>query len=252
MKNKQTKGVWWIKGAWVPRPLEMLRSPAWRALSGPAKSVIERLEIEHMAHGGKNNGQLICTYQDFADHGIRYKSIAPAIRQTVDHGIVKVPRPGWRSANHGTPAHYCLTYLPVGDAPPTDEWKQISPNARRPLKRYVRKAAAKPHRKNQKLGGENAPTPCRGENAPTPRGENAPTPTPHPRGENAPTFYNSIQSPPAAGLEAEQPEPKQQVPAPTLPSLSRLRSRLMTTTRLPYGALDMDTDRSNVATTALR
>ena len=244
MKSKQK-----IAGAWVPRRLEMLRSPAWRALSGPAKGVIERLEIEHMTHGGKDNGQLICTHRDFGEHGIRYPSVAPAIRQGVNLGFVEITRPGWRSANHGRAAQYRLTYLPVGNSAPTDEWKQISPNARRPLKHNP---AAKPHRKNHKLGYENVSTGSRYDNVSTGRYENVSTEGPKPGYENVSTIYNSIQSPPAAGPEAEQPKSRQQVPAPTLPSLSRLRSRLMSTTRLPYCALDMDTDRSNVATTALR
>jgi hypothetical protein len=123
MKHKKPK-----EPAYVKHRLEMLCSPAWRALSPAAKCVLERLEIEHMRHAGKNNGQLICTYQDFVDHGIRRMSIAPAIRQLTELGFVVITQRGWRSSGHHRPAHYRLTYVENnGGPPPTDEWSKVPP-----------------------------------------------------------------------------------------------------------------------------
>jgi hypothetical protein len=84
--------------------------------------ILSRLEIEHLRQAGKDNGRLICTYQDFAEYGIRRPSIAPAIRLTVQLGFVEITQHGWRAAGYGRPTHYRLTYLPANSAEPTDEW----------------------------------------------------------------------------------------------------------------------------------
>jgi hypothetical protein len=154
-----------IKGAWVPHRLKMLQSPAWAALSLPARRILDRLEIELMRHAGKGNGALICTYQDFAAYGIRRKSVAPAIQQSGDLGFLEVTKVGWISPDHAAPSHYRLTYLPTDHAEPTDEWLKVKPNNKRPLNRKSR-------RKNQNTGGENAPS-TGGENAP-PSDQNPP------------------------------------------------------------------------------
>jgi hypothetical protein len=109
--------------AYVKHRRELLESPAWRALTLAAIRVIERLEIELMRHAGKNNGNLIVTYDQFVQHGIRRKSIAPAIQLLVDVRLLEITQRGWRSAGQHRPAHYRLTFLPTAGAPATDEWK---------------------------------------------------------------------------------------------------------------------------------
>jgi hypothetical protein len=104
----------------------MLCSSAWRALTAPAKCIIERLIIEHCKHGGKDNGKLICTYQDFVEYGTRRPSIAPAIRLTVKLGFVEITQLGHRSPDHGWPSRYRLTFLATANANPTDEWKNFA------------------------------------------------------------------------------------------------------------------------------
>jgi hypothetical protein len=42
----------------TPRLIEMLRSPAYRALSRAAHQVLARIEIELADHGGMDNGKL--------------------------------------------------------------------------------------------------------------------------------------------------------------------------------------------------
>jgi hypothetical protein len=112
---------------YVKLRMEMLCSPAWAALTPAAKCVIERLIIEHIRHAGKDNGKLICTHKDFAEYGIRYPSIAPAIRLAVKLGFVEITQSGWRSAGRRRAAQYRLTFLPTAGTPPTDEWKQYQP-----------------------------------------------------------------------------------------------------------------------------
>jgi hypothetical protein len=48
----------------------MRSSPAWLALPDNARRVLDRLELEHMQHGGAENGVLVVTFDDFERHGI--------------------------------------------------------------------------------------------------------------------------------------------------------------------------------------
>jgi hypothetical protein len=66
---------------WLTR--EMLESEAWRAMTLPARFVLERLMIEHMSHAGTMNGELPCIYDDFQRFGVSRKSISAAIRVAV-------------------------------------------------------------------------------------------------------------------------------------------------------------------------
>jgi hypothetical protein len=153
------------EGPWTKRRLDMMRSPAWRALSANAKCVIERLEIEHMLHAGKDNGRLVCTHRDLAEHGIRYPSIAAAIRNAVELGFVEITQRGYRSAGHGRPAHYRLTYLPSDAADPTNEWANIEPphaaemdffQIRKPIRSRIQKRIREPDTKTY-LQGRQSP-----------------------------------------------------------------------------------------------
>ncbi len=47
-----------------------------------------------MAHAGTENGNLICTYNNFADYGVRRSSIAVAIRQLEYMGFIRAVK-GW-------------------------------------------------------------------------------------------------------------------------------------------------------------
>ena len=67
---------------WLTR--EMLESPTWRAMTLPARRVVERLMVEHMSHGGTMNGELPCTYGDFQRFGLSRKSINAAIHVADD------------------------------------------------------------------------------------------------------------------------------------------------------------------------
>jgi hypothetical protein len=77
-ENRPPADMPWI---WLTR--EMMESPAWRALGTcegvNERRVVERLMLEHMAHAGTENGNLVVTYRDFEAYGVRYKSIKTAI-----------------------------------------------------------------------------------------------------------------------------------------------------------------------------
>jgi hypothetical protein len=117
-----------VLGQFVAHTFEMRASPAWRAIPANARLVLDRLEFEHLAHGGAENGSLKCTYSDFERHGIRRASVAQAIRAAVALGFIEVTYQGGRSiSDFRAPSRYRLTYLVgCGRSPaPTNEWKCI-------------------------------------------------------------------------------------------------------------------------------
>src|SRR4029077_14848136 len=82
-----------ISGQWSPRPIEMLESPAYRALSLSAHRIISRIEIELAKHGGQDHGHLPVTKQDFIAYGVQHNAVAPAIREAEALRII------WASAD---------------------------------------------------------------------------------------------------------------------------------------------------------
>src|SRR5215207_11211757 len=101
-----------ISGQFVAHSRELRESAAWRALPDNARRVLDRLELEHMRHGGAENGSLPCTYADFERAGIRRASVALAIRQCVVLGYVQVTTQGYRGAQgFRQPSLYRLTYI---------------------------------------------------------------------------------------------------------------------------------------------
>jgi hypothetical protein len=118
-----------IDGQFAPRLIEMLRSPAFRALSLSGHRILTRIEIELAGHGGKDNGKLPVTFQNFHDFGIHRDAIAPAIREAVALGWIRLTQAG-RSGNgeFRRPNMFALTHLPTNDEQikPTDEWQRLA------------------------------------------------------------------------------------------------------------------------------
>lgn len=114
-----------IEGPFVAHRLDLMESDAMASLNMAARRVLDRLEIEHMQHGGKENGNLPCTYDDFARFGVRRQSVPQAIKALVRAGLVAIEHKGrggnaeFRQANR-----YRLTYLSTKGIPSTDEWKR--------------------------------------------------------------------------------------------------------------------------------
>ncbi len=121
--NGPPKGKPWF---WLTR--EMIESEAWSQLSLAARRVIDRIISEHMGQGGKENGRLIVTYDDFHAYGIRRQSLSDAIELAIKLGFVDLTVRGRRSAGaNRTPSMYGLTWLPRHDwTPPSDRWKTVS------------------------------------------------------------------------------------------------------------------------------
>jgi hypothetical protein len=118
-----------IKGQFVAHPRELRESSAWLALPDNARRILDRLEIEHMRHGGAENGTLPCTYSDFVLHGLRRASVSLAIRQCVALGFLEITQRGGRSISEfRNPSRYRLTYTNGRGMSSivSDEWKRIT------------------------------------------------------------------------------------------------------------------------------
>ena len=115
------------KGQFVWFERVLLESPAWAAMPLAARRVVERVAIEHMSHGGTQNGELPVTYDDFARFGVRRQSISAGIKAAGALGFLDVTARGM--LGHGVakrPSTYGLTWLPRCDGtPPSNRWKAI-------------------------------------------------------------------------------------------------------------------------------
>ena len=116
-----------IAGQFAPRLIEMLESPAYRALSLSGHRILARLEIELAHHAGADNGSLPVTYEHFQEYGMDRECIAQAIRETVALGFVEVTEHG-KAGNREfrRPNLFRLTYRHTDKAEPTNEWRRIA------------------------------------------------------------------------------------------------------------------------------
>lgn len=113
-------------GQWLSLPREMLESPAFMALSMPGLRCIMRLVIEHLAHGGAENGKLKVTHAQFVEYGVGHNSVKPALVEVEALGFVELTFQGGRSYG-GTrmPSRYRLTFPNSRNMPQTHEWSAI-------------------------------------------------------------------------------------------------------------------------------
>jgi hypothetical protein len=152
--SKRTKASS-IKGAFVPHLLEMLVSPAYQILNLSARRALDRIEIEHMQHGGQDNGRLLVTYDQLEDFGIHRDSIGGALRELAVLGFIEITRRGRPNAGeHRWPNLFRLTYMPtkegLGWKSPTHEWRSIQSPEHATLLADTARASSARGRRNQK------------------------------------------------------------------------------------------------------
>jgi hypothetical protein len=145
-----------IPGDFVARLVEMLDSPAWRTLSLSARRLLDCLDIENRRHGAKINGKLIVTFEQLRGYGMDRHAIAPAIREAVALGFVKITRQGCAgNADQRQPTQYRLTYHPAEGVPGygSNEWRSVasSEEANRIAAEARRTPTAGPNRRRLKI-----------------------------------------------------------------------------------------------------
>ena len=118
-----------ISQQFAARPIAMLESPAYRALSRAAHMVIARIEIELGHHGGNDNGQLPVTFEHFVEYGIYRNGVAAAIREAEALGFIRVTERGrGGNAEQRRPNLFYLTFWNWRGSraePPTHDWRKI-------------------------------------------------------------------------------------------------------------------------------
>lgn len=113
------------------RERAMYESPAFIALPDYAMRLLLRIELEHLQHGGKENGRLKVTYSDFAKYGLRRSTVAQAIVAAEAAGFLERTfrgRKSWGDAK-GAPGEFRLTSMCVRTdtdlQPPTRDWEKF-------------------------------------------------------------------------------------------------------------------------------
>lgn len=119
--------------AWIWHTVELLASPAWCTQSINCRRLINFLEIEHLKHGGNENGSLLAPYGQLVGFGIGRRLIHASIAEAEQRGLVRVDRGGRRGVVMTEVNRFCLTYMWSRKkisgfwdwTPPTDDWKQF-------------------------------------------------------------------------------------------------------------------------------
>ncbi|ODT22156.1 MAG: hypothetical protein ABS35_15485 [Kaistia sp. SCN 65-12] len=126
-KSRQTHRRKWLN-CFVPHRLEMLLSPAWQSAPRPLRRMIERLEIEHLRHGGLKNGELFVSFNQFVEFGISRRSIKPAQTLGKALGLLDVVQDhNLAQGSIRAPNAYRLTYVPAaGATSPSDDWRGLT------------------------------------------------------------------------------------------------------------------------------
>ena len=101
--------------------LSMMTSVAWRALKDVEIRMLHLIEIEHMQHGGADNGKLVVSRRQFEEKGIWRAAIAPGLRALKAMGFVEIHQGVPGIGDKGQPHRFRLTYV---EPNPTDEWKR--------------------------------------------------------------------------------------------------------------------------------
>jgi hypothetical protein len=114
--------------AFIPHRLELLLSPSWQLSPRSLKRVLERLEIEHLRHGGYKNGELYVSFNQFVECGISRRSISPVLKLGEELGLLETVRNSEMvQSDIRAPNAYRLTYVPAVDKKtPSDEWRRLS------------------------------------------------------------------------------------------------------------------------------
>ncbi len=145
---------------------DMLASPAMRALSLTGRRLLDFLLIENMNHAGTDNGALLATKDQLMAFGLSRRLIAPAVRELVFLGLVRVERGRLTRGGVKAPNLYRLTFYADNEgAPATNEWKGTTDEAIAVWKTDRIRSKKRTHRQDIEVGPQSGS----GESAKTPR-----------------------------------------------------------------------------------
>lgn len=102
-------------------PIDLLCSPAWRALGINEHRTLDAMILDHLRQGGRHNGQIKATYDQLVHRGVHRESIPQAIRNLESGGIIDVHRV------HRSPSTYTLTWLRANGTAATNRWLPVAP-----------------------------------------------------------------------------------------------------------------------------
>jgi hypothetical protein len=108
--------------AFIMTRLVMLDSVAYWALKSIERTILSVIEIQHMRHGGVENGRLIVTRRQFEKRGIHKDAIAPSIRALEALGFIELDRGAAGVGDQAQAHRFRLTYVQPN---PTDEWRKF-------------------------------------------------------------------------------------------------------------------------------
>lgn len=115
-----------IEDPFAPLTLPLLESEAWKSLSANGYRFISRLMLEHIHHGGYENGRLVVTYKQLEEYGLSRNCIRDAITECEVFGLVETVEVGGMDRNIRKPSKYRITFLFTESAKPTDEWRRVT------------------------------------------------------------------------------------------------------------------------------
>lgn len=111
---------------------ELLQSQAWRSRSINCVRLLEFLEIEHLAHGGLENGALLAPFDQLQRFGIARRLITCAVQEAEAKGLLAVKREKAKGTKRPKANRYRLTYLWTRtDLDGVKDWQEPSDNWRR-------------------------------------------------------------------------------------------------------------------------
>jgi hypothetical protein len=83
------------------------------------KRLVDFLMVEHVDHGGKENGRLLAPWNQLVECGIGRRLIAETVSEASRRGLLDVRHGAGRAANT-----YTLTFLKTFDGePPSNRWR---------------------------------------------------------------------------------------------------------------------------------
>lgn len=107
-------------------PMSLMLSRGFRALGAPARHVLDFIMVEHMRHGGTENGRLLATHLQLEKWGVSGRDISPALEMLDAFGLIKRIRAGKRLGGKDGATLYALTWCQIDDELPTDDFKTVT------------------------------------------------------------------------------------------------------------------------------